>query len=168
MINVKTYGVMEPKEIRPRLKIEAEPIDRVIDTIGLIGLFTLISLPIYFFNAYEPETLGAFNSSRHELIWLLPITGTLLFIAFQYFKQHPHTFTFTSDINYENALRHYTNAAKVLRIINSASMCIMAYITYTNVQAGLGVNSDLGQFFILGFILATWSICSFCLYKSFR
>ena len=85
-----TLAVMNKNENRerPKLKIELTTVDKATELIGIIGLLTLIALPIYFFDKL-PETIPRHFGANGEpdgfsgkgIIWTLPIIGIVMYVG---------------------------------------------------------------------------------------
>jgi len=94
---------------RPKLKIELESIDKVIEVIGIIGLILLIGLPIIYFSEL-PETIPrhfGFNGqpdgfSGRGIIWTLPIIGVIMYVGMFWLNKYPHTFNYPQQISNKN------------------------------------------------------------------
>ena len=158
---------------RPKIKIELEPIDKLIELIGFLGLIALIVLPIYYFGKL-PETIpshfGANGApdgySGKNTIWILPIIGTLMYIGMFWLNKYPHKFNFPQKVTKENAKRLYTTGTKMIRILNVITTCFFAYITYATIQTSLESQSGLGNWFVPLVLILTLGFTGYFLFKS--
>jgi len=158
---------------RPKIQIELESIDRVIQAIGLIALVALIGLPLYYFHQL-PDIIPSHYGSNGEpdgfsgkrIIWTLPIIGIILNVGLHCLNKYPHTFNYPQKVTEENAKRLYTTATKVIRFLNAQIAIVFAYITYSTIHAALGTKSGLGKSFLLIFVLSNVLILGYLLYKS--
>lgn len=158
---------------RPKLKIELEPIDKVMEFFGFLGLLILIILPIYFFDKL-PETIPIHYGAKgmpdgfggKEAIWLVPIIGLIIYFGLIWINKYPHAFNYTQKVTKENARRLYTNSTRMIRILNAIITGIFAYITYSTIQTALGNQNGLGNWFLLIFLILTLGTTGYFFLKS--
>lgn len=149
---------------KPKIKIPKEPIDRFIETTGIIALLILFGLPIYYLSDL-PEIIPIhFNAKGipdsfkgKNMIWLLPILGGVLYIVVFYVNKFPHLFNYPQKITADNAPHYYKIASRMNRVLNSFVACIFAYMTFSIIQTALSQTNGLGPYFIylvVGLMLA--------------
>ena len=145
---------------RPRISIKLEPIDLIIEGIGILGLIALITLPFMYYNLL-PETIprhfgitGEVDAySGKGLIWILPLIGILMYVGMFWLNKYPHIFNYPQEITKENAERQYKMATRMIRVLNAIITCVFAYITYTIIQTALGNQEGLGSLFTPVFLI---------------
>jgi uncharacterized membrane protein len=109
---------------RPRIKLQLNQTDKVLEIIGWISVFGIWALPLI--NYFDlPEIIpihfnGAgkadrFGNKTH--IFVLPIISTLLFIGLTILNKRPHVFNYPGQITKENAVHQYTYATRMMRVL---------------------------------------------------
>ena len=160
---------------RPKLKIKLQPIDNVIEWIGILGLVILIGLPIYFYDQLPdiiPTHFGANGEadafSGKGMIWTLPIIGFVMFMGLFWLNKHPHNFNFPQKVTKENAKRLYTTGTRMIRTLDALITWLFTYITYSTIQVAMGNQSGLGKWFLPVFMISTLGTTAYFLYKSMK
>jgi len=157
---------------RPRINIQLDPIDWVVKFIGIVGLITLIALPVIYFNALPdiiPVHFG-FNGQADgfgtkDVIWIMPLLGSMLYLAMSLLNKHPHIFNYRQKVTEDNAERLYRTATKMMRILNALVACIFAYMTFATIQTALGNQNGLGGMFIIIFLILIFGFTGYFSYK---
>ena len=160
---------------RPKIKIENEPIDWIVQSIGIIGIILLIGLPIFHYSSLPdiiPRHYG-FNGkpdgfSGKGIIWTLPAIGLVMYAGMAILTKFPHIFNYLIEITSENAERQYKIATKLLRFLNTIIVCVFCYITYATIQTALGKQSGLGSYFTPIFMVLIFGSIGIYLYKSIK
>lgn len=159
----------------PKITIEKENIDSIIELIGIISIFLLIGVPMYYYSSL-PEIIPihfdgsgqADDFGRKAMIWLLPIIGLLTYIGIAYINNKPHTFNYAVKITAENAERQYRIAMKFIRILNTIIAGVFAYLTYSSIQVALENQNGLSSYFLPLFLIILFVPMGFALYKSVK
>ena len=160
---------------KPKIKIVPEPIDRIIESLGVIGIILLVGLPIFHYSSLPdiiPRHYG-FNGepdgfSGKGIIWTLPAIGLLMYLGMAILNKFPHIFNYLIEITSENAERQYIIATKLVRFLNTIIACVFCYITYATIQTALGQQSGLGSYFAPIFIVLILGTIGIYVYKSIR
>jgi uncharacterized membrane protein len=160
---------------RPKIKIKSEPIDRIVESIGVIGIILLIGLPVFYYSSL-PDIIPRYYGSSGEpdgfsgkgIIWTLPAIGLVMYVGMAMLNKFPHIFNYLIEITTENAERQYKIATKLLRFLNTIIACVFCYITYATIQTALGKQSGLGSYFTPIFMVLIFGIIGIYLYKSIR
>jgi len=148
---------------RPVIRPEMGPIDWLIEVIALWGLMFFSGYVIYNFS-HLPETLPThFNGSGQAdeygdkfSFLILPGVALLIYILLTLISLFPYRFNFTVKITPVNALRQYTMATRMVRILKVNLIWGFFYLSYATIQVAKGIASGLGLLFIpvfLGIIL---------------
>ncbi|MEO0340551.1 MAG: DUF1648 domain-containing protein, partial [Bacteroidota bacterium] len=160
-------------EERPKLTIDWQPIDWLIETIGAIALVLMILLPILYLGILPDEVPRHFNAAGEadamgskNTIFLLSGIGFLMYISLWYLNKFPHTFNFPTKITKENAYIQYQNATRMMRTVNTFIAISFAYITYMIIQNGLGNANGLGRYFTPIFLGLTFLIVFLGIYNA--
>ncbi len=145
---------------RPKIKIEKDTLDVFIEVIGLAFVIIMVVLPSIQYSSLPDEIPTHFGANGEAdnygdkgMIWLLPIIGVLMFIGMFMLNKYPHIFNYPSKITEENARRQYTNATKLIRILNTVIALVFAYITYSTINVANGKQSGLGTYFLIVFLV---------------
>jgi uncharacterized membrane protein len=142
-------------EQRPKLKLKLSTSDWVIELLGwlaLVGFWILVlvnyndlpeSIPTHFNGAGVADDFG-----RKNTIIILPILGTILFLAITYINQFPHIFNYLSKITQENAQQQYTNATKMMRFLKLVLLITFGLIAFKTIEHAKGNSEGLGEWFL--------------------
>ena len=140
---------------RPRIKLQLNQTDKILEIVGWISVFGIWALPLI--NYFDlPEIIpihfnGAgkadgFGNKTH--IFVLPIISTLLFIGLTILNKNPHLFNYSSEITKENALHQYTNATRMMRVLKLVVVLIFGLIVFRTIQNVNGNADGLGIWFL--------------------
>ncbi len=160
---------------QPKIIIKKDNTDKAIEGIGLVALFILILLPLYFFNELPDEIPRHFDHrgdptafSSKNIIWLFPTIGALTYLSLALLTRIPHLYNYPKPITAENAKRQYKGATRLIRILNTVIVSIFAYIQYVIIQTALGETSGLGAWFLPVFLLMVFAPIGWFIFKSIR
>jgi uncharacterized membrane protein len=140
---------------RPRLKLKLNQTDKILEIVGwisVIGIWALTLtnysilpeiIPIHFNGAGKAD---GFGNKTH--IFVLPIISSLLFIGFTILNKRPHIFNYPSQITKENALRQYTNATRMMRVLKLVIVVLFGLIVFREIQIVNGNANGLGAWFL--------------------
>lgn len=153
---------------RPRIKIELDISDWIIEIIGLAFLVLMIGFPFYYYNQL-PETFPLhFNASgepdgfsQKNMLWTLPAIGLVLYIGMSILNRYPHLFNYPKEITEENAPRQYRIATKLIRSLNMLIAVSLFYLVLGIIQTSMYKQDGLGAYFapiFLATILVTIGI----------
>lgn len=139
---------------RPKLSIKLEPVDILIEVVGLVALIVLIAIPAYYYNQL-PETIPIHFNARGEVngwshksyIWTLPAIGAIVYVMLVAMNRSPHIFNYLVRITEENAYRQYQLASRMLRTLNASITVLFSYISYNLIQ--LALENKSGSFNVL-------------------
>jgi uncharacterized membrane protein len=148
---------MEPD--RPLIRPEMGPSDWLLEVIAISGLMFFLGYVIYNFPNL-PETLPThFNGSgqaddfgEKSSFFLLPGVALFVFILLTLINLIPYRFNFMVKITPANALRQYTMATRMVRILKGTLIWGFFYLTHVTIQVANGVASGMGLWFIPVFI----------------
>ena len=140
---------------RPRIKLQLNQTDKVLEIIGWISVFGIWALPLI--NYFDlPEIIpihfnGAgkadrFGNKTH--IFVLPIISTLLFIGLTILNKRPHIFNYPSQITKENAVHQYTNATRMMRVLKLVIVLLFGLIIFKTIENVNGNADGLGTWFL--------------------
>ncbi len=143
------------KEIRPKIKIQFDNIDRIIEILTLLLLlfiwgFMLFEfpklpeiIPIHFNYAGEADDFG----SKYNMLFL-PIISTILYIAITIINRFPHTFNYLVKITEENAERQYKIACKMMRLLKISVVIVFSFLNISIIISAKNQSDSLGLWFL--------------------
>lgn len=136
---------------RPRIKLTLTPADKFLETIGwgiLLAMWALIILtysklpdiiPIHYDASGQVNGYGA-----KSMIWGLPLIATMMYAGMTWLNKVPHIFNYLTEITEENALRQYTVATKMLRVLKLLIVLMIGYLVLKTVLIAGGEAVGLG------------------------
>jgi uncharacterized membrane protein len=126
---------------RPRLKIELNQTDEIVELAGWLLIVILWGMSLYSYANLPDKIPTHFNFAGQPDKWgsrntffLLPVVGTLVFTGLTVLNKYPHVFNYPVKITNENALSQYTNATRMLRWLKlslAIIWCLINLITYS-------------------------------------
>lgn len=140
----------------PKINLPKEPIDNILDLIGLLGIIAMIGMTFYYAGIL-PEKIPTHFNFRGEpdawgsrsAIWTMPILGVALFAILYFANKFPHTFNFPMKITEENAPKEYRKVTRTLRFLNVGIVFLFFYITWRTIQTALGNSEGLGNMLLI-------------------
>lgn len=147
-------------EERPKIIPALEPIDRILNYIGL-GLLAFSWIYVIYYYPKLPDTIpthfdhtGAVNGHGNKLtLFILPIIGTIIYAGVGSLNRIPYIFNYAVKITPENAERQYKIANRTMRYIKTTIQLVLAVIIFKTVANALGNEEGLGKWFLPGFLL---------------
>jgi uncharacterized membrane protein len=128
--------------MNPKTLVPTTPSDQVQETLGRLLLLLLWA---YFVWKYPslPDTLPThFNLSGHpdgystkQTLVGLPIVCTLVFVLLTILTRYPHLFNYPMRITPDNALRQYTAATRMLRMLKLSVVAMFFIILLYIIQS---------------------------------
>jgi len=152
------------KKGNPKIKIPLEPLDKVIESLGIAGLILLFLLPLIYF-AELPESIPSHINAQGEVdaysskwsLFMLPVIGLISYIGLFILNRYPHIYNYPRKIILENAKYHYKIATRFIRSINTLIIGLFAYLSYSIVQIALENRSGLESYYV--FIIISFIAC---------
>ena len=140
---------------RPRIKLQLNQTDKILEIVGWISVVGIWALPLI--NYFDlPEIIpihfngvgkaNGFGNKTH--IFVLPIISTLQFIGLTILNKRPHVFNYPSQITKENAFRQYTNATRMMRVLKLVIVLLFGLIVFRKIQIINGHADGLGTWFL--------------------
>lgn len=147
---------------RPLTRPEYEPFDWLLEVLALLTLFSFLGYVIYIYQRLPDIIPTHFNAAgladdygRKNNIWMLPGIAVLLYFMLTMINFIPHMFNYPTKITPQNAMRQYTLATRLIRILKIILLVMFFYIGYATVSVSHGNSSGIGFWFIpvfLGFV----------------
>jgi len=141
---------------RPKIRIQADRFDYLLEALTLIGLIGLLiitainygslpeSIPKHFDWQGNPDSYGSKNT-----IWFLPILGILLYFGLTILSRYPHTFNYSVQVTNDNAERIYKKGIITIRIIKLMIVSTFVYFNLKMISIASGQLEKLSSLFLL-------------------
>lgn len=140
---------------RPKLKIELDTLDWIIEILGAIFVILMVGVPLYYFNQLPDIIPRHFNAagepdgfSQKNIIWALSGIGLAMYIGLFFLNKYPHILNYPTEITEENAERQYRLATKLIRTLNMLISATIFYLGYSTIQTALNKQDGLGTLFL--------------------
>lgn len=160
---------------RPKIKIDLDISDFIIEIIGAIFIIMMIAWPLYFFNELPDIIPSHFNAagepdgfSQKNTIWSMPALGLFSYISMFILNKFPHIFNYPKEITEENAERQYRIATKLIRTLNVLIAAGFFYISLRTIQTALNEQNGLGTFFLPIFLLTIFGTIGVYMYQALK
>ncbi len=160
---------------KPRITIEPEPVDLLIDLLGLLGLAFLLGLPLIHFNSLPDEIPTHFGSggqpdgySGKGVIWAISFLIFAVYLLLYFFNRYPHYSNFPVKITQENAERQYRYFLRMNRLLRAAISCSFAWVIWKMIQVAKGNASGLGPWFLPVFLAGIFLPIGYYMYHSMK
>ena len=121
--------------MNPKVDIQMDKTDRLIDLLGLIAIGILLIVPLVFIDQLPDQIPIHFNAKGipdgyggRASIFILPAIGIPLFFGLRYMRKFPHISNYPVRITKENAERQYHNNTKLLLCLNLSLALIFLYL----------------------------------------
>lgn len=162
-------------EKQPRLSIQPAKVDRILDAvswavlsvmwgIGLWGTFTLPeTIPVHFNFRGQPDGYGS-----PLFILGLPVLTTLMVAGMTWLNRYPHIFNYPVKITPENALRQYTNATRLIRLMKLTVAVLFLGISLMIILSAGGIIEGPGIWFVPAILLIVYLPLAVYIRRSFR
>lgn len=162
-------------EKRPKIKVKKEPLDWLIEIIGVVILLAITGYIIQQFGSLpdripshygidgKPDAFG----NKSTLLFLLGIT-VLMSVGMFILNKYPHIFNYPTEITADNAPSMYQKATRMIRSLNTVIVISFSYIMYSTVQTANNSQGGLGNYFIPVFLIAVFGLILLYLYQSFK
>ncbi|WP_250434037.1 DUF1648 domain-containing protein [Hanstruepera flava] len=143
------------RNTRPRIKVPFEGIDIFLE---LVSITLLLLIWIYVFIEYNnlPETIASHFNAKGEAdgysnklyLWFIPVLATTLYVGLFVLNKYPHVHNYIVNITEENALKNYRFSTRVVRVVNTLTVIMFAYIIYYIVQSAKDNEIHLSNWFV--------------------
>lgn len=150
--------------IKPKLELTLSPFDKVMEVLGWASLFMLWALVLLKYSSLPAIIPIHFNAigdvdryGKKEIIFLLPIMGTVLYMGLTALTKYPHLYNYSSSFTTENARYHYTNATRLIRFLKLVVVLLFLIVVVSTYFVIIGKTTGLGPWFmplILALMLA--------------
>ena len=160
---------------RPKIKIELDAYDWVLEGIGFLCVLLMIGLPLYYFKDLPEIIPMHFNasgnpddfSSKNTLL-VIPLIGSLLYVGLLILSRYPHIFNYPREITEENVMRQYRMATRLVRILNTVLAGSILFVTHGIIQTSLEKKAGLGSLFIPLVLVLVFGTIAIYLYRTLK
>ena len=138
------------------MRLKLSGLDVAMELFGwliLIGLWVLVfinfqglpeTIPIHFNAAGKADGFG----NKWNML-TLPIVASVLYIGMTILNKYPHVFNYPTEVlTEENALKNYTMATRLLRVLKLVLVIIFSLIVFRTIQNINGTAEGLGVWFL--------------------
>lgn len=143
------------KQKRPDSLPETTPVDVILE---VAGYMTILGVWIFVLMHYPklPDTIATHFNALGEAdgyggkasLFALPAISTIMFAGITILSRFPRVFNYPVKITPENALRQYTLAVRLLRILKLAVVIMFGVIAMKTVQNAGDSGSGPGLWFL--------------------
>lgn len=159
------------------LKLKLKKTDYALEIIGLVGIFSLIALPIYFFNQLPPDHIPKhFNSlgqadlfGSRGLLWLLPIIGVILYTGMTLMNRYSFAFDYPpQSMTHEHAEKMYDIGKRTVRLLKVIIILSLAFLNYKLIAIGMNQTKEIGEFFMPLVLIILFVFLGVMIYKMIK
>lgn len=159
---MKFFTIQSTKN-RPKLKIETNNFDILLEVIAIVILVYLWYLTYMNYQTLPEQIATHFNASgkvdeygSKSTILLLPIIATGMYVLMTIINKFPHTFNYLTEITKENAYRQYKLATQMIRFLKANIIVIFTLITHFIIRDAKSDSSSMGTWFLPVFLGLTF------------
>jgi uncharacterized membrane protein len=140
---------------RPKIIVPFEGIDIILE---LTSISIIILMWLYLIIEYPslPETIATHFNGKGEAdgysnkmnLWFLPLVTTAIYIGLFVLNKYPEIHNYMVNITKENALKNYRFSTRILRVTNTLTVIMFAYILYYIIQNAKDNDMQFSPWFI--------------------
>lgn len=146
---------------RPRIKIEATVLDKILDGCSLVFLLLMLAMvfqnyadlpnqiPIHFGDNGNVDDYG-----KKQSIFISPLLGIALFIGLNFLYKIPHKFNYIVKITPKNAEQQYRLATRVMHFANLFVMLIFYFTVYKIINSATNKTTPVMDKWFTTMVLA--------------
>lgn len=163
------------EEYRPKVRPEPTFSDHLTEILSVLGLLAMWAMVAYAFNVL-PDTIPVHFDFKGDpdryggktSLILLPILTTLLYAGLTVINRYPHIFNYPVKITEENALRQYTHATRMIRLLKLIIILMFSIIVYFTYRTATGASEGIGMWFLPLLLVAVYLPLIIYLVRSFK
>lgn len=144
----------------PKIKIQKSFSDKVLETLGWVGVIVLWTLLMLNYNTTPDEVPIHFNLSGTAdayggklFLFFIPVVSTVLYVGITLLNRIPHTFNYPVKIDDTNAKAMYTKATRMMRFLKFSIVVVFGFIQYAMLSDEF--SQRYGRFFIAILLVIT-------------
>ena len=150
-----------------RMYMPLTDLDRFIETLGLMALVLIVSLPLYFYGSLPsriPLTFGEDGMIllfvHRWIVWLVSVLGLALYCGLAFLSRRPYYIDYPLPIDKQNAKAQYTLSARFIRVYNVLFICFFSFLCLELMRAAhyrsLGIQQE---WLALAYIFSAFYFC---------
>ncbi|NLN75484.1 MAG: DUF1648 domain-containing protein [Armatimonadetes bacterium] len=127
---------------RPQIEIEPTPIDRVVDTLAMIGLLYMVAITVIYYPQLPATIPTHFDLAGKVDGWgskltlsFLPVISAVFYFALSTITRFPHIYNYPVPITAENVEKQYRIGISIMRWLKMEFVCIFAFLTQQIIAA---------------------------------
>lgn len=135
---------------RPVSSIPEGPLDRILEVISLLSVFSSVALTIWHYTSLPESVPSHFNAagnpdaySSKPVMWILPVISILTYAGLTVLGRYPHNFNYPFAITETNAKGQYTNAVQALRWTKAIVLGQLASLVFFQHRVAMGWTDGL-------------------------
>lgn len=151
------------------------PTDRALEVVSAIGTAFALAVTLWAMPRMPDRVATHFNFlgradgwGPKEILWIVPGSLALLYVALTIACRFPHTFNYPVAITAENAERQYTLAVSAMRWLKAEMVVLLSYGSWATIQVALGQAKDIGVWFAPVTLVVVLSTVAALLIRSYR
>ncbi len=102
------------------------------------------------------------------MIWLLPGIGAVLYGGLMWLANYPHLLNYPVRLTTDNIYRQYRYAQRLLRVISSLVVVMLAFIKYMGIQVTFGQLDAIPVWPVLLMVAAMFATVGVYIYSSLK
>lgn len=147
---------------RPKIRIQPEPFDYMIELLNALIIICLIVLPAYHFFKLPDSIPSHFdfagkadNYAGKISIWVMPAIGLFAFAGLSILQRYPQIYNYPFPLTKKNAPYLYRAAKRFLRLLKLIMSLLMLYLVYATIQYAYGETSHFILIATVAFVALT-------------
>ena len=140
---------------RPRLRLKARLLERVIDAVALIAIALTIGVVVWKWPSLPNRIAHHFDFAGKPDAWggrwvllFLPAVSIAMYILLTAVSRVPHRFNYAWEINEQNAERQYRIARSMLSMLKAEIAIMFFFITWAMIRSAQENSASLGKGFL--------------------
>lgn len=162
-------------ETRPKINLELTSTDRIIEIAGWLAMAFIWIITLFHFRNLPEIIPSHFNAAGEAdgfgpraSIFILPVTGSLVFIGLTILNRFPHVFNYPVKITPENAAKQYTMATRMIRFLKLSILVIFSIVVYMSSYAAIHQTNSIGIWILPSMMIIIFVPLGYYIFKSFR
>jgi uncharacterized membrane protein len=159
----------------PRITIKPQPVDLLIELLGMISLCLLFLLPLVYMNRLPDEIPVHFKLSGQPdrysekgSLWIFPLVSLFLYAALTAVNRFPHVFNYPVKVTEENAERLYRIGTRTLRILKTLLVTMFLYAMAYTLNFSTGKQAGPVYIIMPGFVILILALTAGMFYKMIK
>lgn len=158
----------------PKIKLKPTPLDKILSGASLIGLVAMVIYVLITFPDLPVRVPSHFGADGKPDQWsgpfsivVLPAMSVFVYGMTTFFSRHPHVANYPVKITIHNARFMYTNATRMLHILNIHTVFFLGSMTYKTIETALGNANGLGEYLMIFYLGSLFLILGFFIVRMY-